>query len=169
MKLISLKDIQAHLCRWVWAQHPFNDLELCPEANAKLAEKARTEGEPGGWQALNILPMRWFKTAADLEQWIVEGLHDTNVSRIWNTPRSGHTQHVAVSLGRVPDPQDDFIDVFALYRNIAASVWTETEDPPDDVVPLRTGDDESPPPVVREGFGCPQCGHRHPPDGVCLS
>lgn len=106
MRLITAHDLQGQLARWAVQQHPYKAPPGLLSVVAELGRCAQQfiDGDPA-------LPMRWFKSQEDLEAWLVLAIGQNADVLSWNQPRSG--------------PEDDFIDLYALFRNIASSVWRE--------------------------------------------
>lgn len=124
-RLITDNEVVGHFAMWAVRQHPYRRpdglFDLCDLIMEKA--KAWTDGVPtlrmwrvGGWP--------------EIERWLKASLEGNPILVAWNTPRSGHTQQiVASSRYWGPKPEDDFIDIDALLRNVALGVWrAATED-----------------------------------------
>ncbi|ARV58036.1 hypothetical protein BZZ01_04755 [Nostocales cyanobacterium HT-58-2] len=64
-------------------------------------------------------------TRDELKQLIDKYLFPIPEVQAWNKPKSRHQEHVFVSRYYKPSPDDDFIDLDALARNITISVIRE--------------------------------------------
>jgi hypothetical protein len=108
--------VAGHLAMWAVRQSPYRATEALTEAITQFREAF-----PG--------------PVAGLSQWADEDeLHGAIWNAIeaspaiiaWNCPKSGHeAPFVFSSRYDRPSPDDDFIDLHALARNIARSVWAE--------------------------------------------
>ena len=121
-RLVTHKDVVGQLARWAIQQHPYGAPEGLFELSAKIAEAAQSWdiGPPS-------LKMREFEGWLEVERWIADVLLDHPILKAWNTPRSGHdAPFVAVSRYWSVKPEHDFIDIDALLRNVARSVWARS-------------------------------------------
>lgn len=117
--LITHKDIVGYMAHWAVRQHPYGRPDGLFEVTDAISAAARDwpVGPPS-------LKMRDVDGSAEIEAWLRSALHEHPVLAQWNTPRSGHTQPwVFTSRYGGPKPEDDFIDIDALLRNVALSVW----------------------------------------------
>jgi hypothetical protein len=125
MRLVTSHDILGHMARWAVQQHPYHEpvglFEVCKFIEDE-AGKHFKDGVPS-------LPMWWCEDMWALNRWLHEMLDDHPTLTRWNTPRSGHTQQI-VGSSRYdgPAPEDDFIDIDALLRNVARCVWDDAEE-----------------------------------------
>lgn len=118
-RLVTHKAVIGELARWAIQQHPYGRPEGLFELGAKIAEAAQSWeiGQPS-------LKMREFESWQDFERWLDGILLGDPIMVAWNTPKSGHAQSiVASSRYWTPKPEYDFIDLDALIRNVARSVW----------------------------------------------
>ena len=66
-------------------------------------------------------------TVTELEKSVCEAIAKCDTVMSWNVPKSGNAcEYVFISRYDTPDQDDDIIDVHAMARNIAHSVWIET-------------------------------------------
>lgn len=118
-RLITHQEVVGQLANWAIRQHPYGR----PEGLFDLAEviSGASVMWPDGVSSLHM----WKVTGSrQIEMWLRETLKDHPILTAWNTPRSGHTQQiVATSRYWGPKPEDDFIDIDALFMNVARSVW----------------------------------------------
>ena len=121
--IIGAKNLCGFLAKNVWLQHPYHDLSLVNAvADRILAAASDWEGAEAN------VPWRTFDDWVDVLTWLEETLYGAPELSEWNTPKSGHTQTiVASSRYWGPAPEDDFIDIDALLRNVALDAWREEE------------------------------------------
>jgi hypothetical protein len=119
--LITHKEIVGHMACWAVRQHPYGRPEGLYDVTDALC--AAAQDWPVGPPSMK---MRHMSGSQEIEVWLRSALHEHAVLKQWNTPRSGHTQPwVFSSRYGGPKPDDDFIDIDALLRNVALSVWRE--------------------------------------------
>lgn len=119
-RLVTHKNIIGHLARWSIQQHPYGR----PEGLFALAEKIVAAAQ--SWDVgPPSLKMHEFADWQEVERWLYATLEGDPILIAWNTPRSGHTQQIVASsrYWGGPRAEDDFIDIDALLRNVARSVW----------------------------------------------
>ena len=120
--LITLSSLCGHMAQWVCRQHPYGSVGGVEEVNAWMIDMASR------WQPRDC-PMREFGSRLELWQWLEKNLYAHPQMKIWNTPKSGHDREI-VGSSRFwsPSPDDDFIDIDALLRNVGNSAWQEAEE-----------------------------------------
>lgn len=121
MRLIGSSDIIGQLARWAVQQHPYHAPDGLFELVQEVLAACRRDFKDGidGW------PTRWFDSSQSILGWLKDTFGDHATLRAWNTPRSGHTEHVFVSRYGGPDAADDFIDTDALMMNVARCAWED--------------------------------------------
>lgn len=125
MRLITSKSIMGQMARWAVELHPFHEptglFEICGLIDRRATDDFK-DGPP-------FLPMRWFDDAMEIDRWLHAVLDNHPTLMIWNTPRSKHTQSIVFSSRYDrPSPEDDFIDLDALLRNVALHAWRDAEE-----------------------------------------
>lgn len=158
MRLITSTDIMGHMARWAVQLHPYHEppglFEVCKVIRDRAAANFR--------DGVLDLPMRWFVDCRDLRSWLHEVLDHQPEVIAWNRPRSGHTQpFVVTSRFGGPAPEHDFIDIDALFLNIANSAWRDAEESDDRRQPPRPEDLALPHHVSTTGLSWPGPVHVH--------
>lgn len=123
-RLITHKDVIGWMAHWAVQQHPYGRPDGLFDITDAIAEASQSW--PDG-----VSSLRMWRVAGwlEIERWLGEALKDHPVLTAWNTPHSGHTQQiVASSRYWGPKPEDDFIDIDALLRNVALSTWRRADD-----------------------------------------
>lgn len=120
-RLITDNELIGYFAMWAIRQHPYHRPEGLFDVCDRLREVAKDW--PDGVPTLRMWRISgWL----ELERWMRAALKDHPVLVAWNTPRSRHTQAiVASSRYWGPKPEDDFIDIDALLRNVAFGMWRE--------------------------------------------
>jgi len=126
-RLVGIYDICANLARWVCQQHPYHLTVHVDSANARLMKLAPTKGfEP------ESLPMKYVKDSGEIEEFLREALDKTPEVLDWNSRKNGNESPLGFSSRYdTPVPENDFIDIDALFRNVARSTWYEAEEYPE--------------------------------------
>lgn len=122
-RLITHQEVIGWMAHWAVRQHPYGRPDGLFDVTDALAEAS--ESWPDGVPSLRMWRVSgWI----EIERWMRAALKDHAVLAAWNAPRSGHTQQiVASSRYWGPKPDDDFIDIDALLRNVALSTWRTVE------------------------------------------
>lgn len=123
-KIITINEICGALAMWVCRQHPFHSVEGVDSACSKLREAAEAYGfHP------DILPMRQFTDCWEVEEFLWKVLNDSPETIAWNSRKNGNDSPIGFvsSYDRVA-PENDFIDISALFRNVAQQAWKDVED-----------------------------------------
>lgn len=115
--LISLDQVIGHFAMWAIRQSPYN----IPENLETACEKLRYELEPTfidefikvDWINIDTALRDAFKKIPEIEK--------------WNKPKSQHGGNIFVTRHSNINPDDDFIDLGALARNVSMSVRGEEE------------------------------------------
>ena len=122
--LITHKEVIGYMALWAIRQHPSGRPEGLFDVTDTITTAAQDwpEGVPS-------LRMFYVDCWQDIENWLEKTLKDHPVLAQWNTPRNGHTtQTLPLSLYFSPQAEHDFIDIDALLRNVALSVWRDAQD-----------------------------------------
>lgn len=79
--------------------------------------------------AQTLAGLDWLEfTRHGLEDHLVKAFEAIPEIAAWNNRRNGDDRPFGVaSLGSEPDPDDDFVDLFALANNVANTLWREDE------------------------------------------
>lgn len=122
-RLITDNQLIGWFAHWAVRQHPYHR----PDGLFDLVDciSAAAQAWPDG---VKSLPMWRVSGWLEIEAWLREALKDHPILTAWNTPRSGHTRNVATSRYWTVKPEDDFIDIDALLRNVALSTWRRADD-----------------------------------------
>lgn len=129
--LFSVDDIVSAFAMWAVRQSPYPWPYQLEEACQALAAKLHPEWEGAdlGFRSLGCMQIEEILDAACKE--IPEVL-------AWNEPKSGHdAPFVTSSRFHEPAPDDDFIDLGALFRNTAHSLFAERTIEVDDPKPTE--------------------------------
>lgn len=119
--IVSLRSFRGHVARWAVQQSPYpQGPDGLPEVLLEVCRRFKERGA----KAAGV----WFASPARvaLEPWIQELLLDIPQVQKWNERKNlreglGFTS----ALEPEPDPDDDFIDLYALTHNIAGSILAE--------------------------------------------
>ena len=115
-----LKDILSYVAMWAVRQSPYDQPENLAEALAGL-KFALLKLLPGF--ADNPLMQL---SGKEIEDALLAAFADVPQIQAWNRPRSGHSApFVLSSRYDQPHPDDDFIDLHALARNVKHSLLLE--------------------------------------------
>lgn len=132
--LISLSDILGQLSRFVIQQSPYHSAEHVDSALGKLYASAvygtEESVDMADWTSFgnDEIVLRYFSSYNEIVNWLNFVLRNTPETIAWNTPRNNHdSKMVFSSRYDSPDPDDDFIDIDALFRNTALAVWRDAE------------------------------------------
>lgn len=125
MRLIASSDIIGHLSRWAVQQHPYH----APDGLFEFVQVTLSKCGEDFKDGVPILPMRWFASSQELYRWLKRSFDGHATLTVWNTPRPGHTrQHIFSSRYDGPAPEDDIIDIDALWMNVARGVWDDAKE-----------------------------------------
>jgi len=119
--LFSVKDITGAFAMWAVRQSPYN----CPDNLDGAIE--RLEEELHGANIFNPKRLDFAELSCDeIEALLEECFRKITFIKEWNNPKSGHdAEWVPVTRFSQPAPDDDFIDLGALVRNIAHTLIAE--------------------------------------------
>jgi hypothetical protein len=123
LKYISKKDFVGTLAKWAIRQSPHS----CPDNLERVVIKA-----DGAWPVTGDS----FKDQTSTKEWVKDDFEDFVHSFVystpevisWNTPNSGRQGHSFISAFEPihrQSPDDDFIDLDALIRNIVNDCWNQ--------------------------------------------
>ena len=124
--LIDTKAAAAALAKWAIRQSPYGwpeGLEICVR---------HIEGQREGFDEFRGMWFREFSDWRGVEGWYKSTLSDNqetaSLMEDWNTRRNGRDGHQFISRhASAIDPDDDFIDLDALFRNAARDLLEEHE------------------------------------------
>jgi hypothetical protein len=121
LKWISKKMFTGTLSKWAVKQSPHS----CPDNLERVVIKA-----DGAWPITgdkfkdNELINEW--TREDFEDFVHKFVFSTAETLSWNTPMSGRQGNAFVSaFGPMQAPEDDFVDLDALVRNVVSDCWNQ--------------------------------------------
>ncbi len=118
---VTTGDVAGQLARWAVQQSPYPVPAHLTLVLTRFQELWPHDPEMA--VAIKMLP--WTDREA-LYQTIWETFEKIPALLAWNSPKSGHgAEIVFVSRYGGPSPDDDFIDLHALCRNVCRSVWDE--------------------------------------------
>lgn len=130
--LITLSSILGQMSRWVVEQHPYNSAEGVDIINGKLylaATHDETWEEP-----IEGFIYKTFSSRAEIEDWMHFVLTNDKVLEDLNTPEICKTDpsvsfKILFSDRYSSTPIEyEFVDIHALLRNVAVSVWKDAEE-----------------------------------------
>ena len=102
---------------------------ICPDNLKTVLEKTKAICDKEFKEGINSLRMKWFNTHRELSKWLKENLSSIPELVAWNDRKNGNKAPFGVcSRYDQPHPDDDFIDLDALYGNIACTAWNESLD-----------------------------------------
>lgn len=121
--LITHKEVVGQMARWAVRQHPYGRPDGLFDVTDAITKAAETW--PDGVSSLHMWRVAEWR---EIEDWLRLALADHPVLAAWNKPRSGHGASIVfTSRYGGPASEDDFIDIDALLRNVALSVWREAK------------------------------------------
>lgn len=116
-------EVAGTLAMWAIRQSPYD----CPD-NLELVVKAVRADWP-----CEIGPMKEWDSQDEIEECLQEITEQIPEFMLWNERKNGRDGMGFSSRYDQPTPDDDFIDLHALWRNVAMSLWkdnaTESADP----------------------------------------
>ncbi len=108
--------VAGHLAMWAVRQSPY----ACPEQMRPALEQF-CSAFPG-----DVNDMSEWRGPDELGDAIWAAIEASPAVLAWNKPASGHSAQIVFSSRYdKPSPDDDFIDLHALARNVERSVWAE--------------------------------------------
>lgn len=121
--ILSESQLRGQLAMWVARQSPYRSVSGVDDVGALITAATRSDE----WFGPDDCRMRRFDSWRDLEQWLRAAIGDHPQLAVWNTRRNGRDGNQFVSRYDIPSPDDDFIDIDALFRNVALHSWRESE------------------------------------------
>ena len=119
--LLFQHNIVGSFAKWAINQSPY----IFPENFEKVITAFADHLEPYFTKENSIAGMRWF-TLLDLETFIEANLKTIPEFLEWNDRKNGREGMGFSSRDSgIPDPDDDFIDLHALYRNICHDLYND--------------------------------------------
>lgn len=120
-QLVPLNMLLGHFAMWSVRQSPYP----CPDNLEKVLGWLYERLAPEMTDGIAGCRMCYFASCREFEDWLKQRANFYWVAN-WNKPKSGHQQeYVFSSRYDSPAPDGDFIDLDALHRNVARSVWRE--------------------------------------------
>ncbi len=123
-QLITEQYVFGHMAQWICRQSPYRTVQGVDAINRTLSD-AMTDWNDGIFD----LRMRWFETSWELVAWIEKALEHDLTAKMLNTPKH---KRPPVNMDDLSDPtiysyapEHDFIDLDALYRNVAFACFKE--------------------------------------------
>jgi hypothetical protein len=122
--ILTIKSLRGHIARWAVQQSPYasgpSDLGVV------LDEVTRRFNVLAAEEMMQTKFIRLSFNAGAVDAWLQKLLFDIPQVNGWNERRNGRQGWGAVSMHwPMPEPDDDFIDLHALTRNIAFSLLAE--------------------------------------------
>ena len=122
--IVTVKSLRGFIAQWAVAQSPY---ARGPEGLADVLEEvtkrfdAVAPDEMMGTKYLELAPKR-----SVLQPWLEALLFDIPQVQAWNQRKNGREGLGFTSMhSRPAEPDDDFIDLYALVQNIATSLLTD--------------------------------------------
>jgi hypothetical protein len=116
---LTLGQVAGEVARWAVRQDPFHRPLALPQA--LVAFQAAAAGDFDGQGMAHLTPRR-------LEELLRRHLLAVDIVQAWNRPVSGHERRIVfTSRYGGPRPEDDFIDLDALVRNIVVGCFAEAD------------------------------------------
>lgn len=134
--LVSQSELLGGIARWAVRQHPYHHPPGLLEVLDRWREATKTR-----FTFLGRCGLAW-ATQRSIVAMLETTLLRDEAFVAWNTPRSRRSGHAAVSATGGPAPEDDFIDLDALMRNVARDAlvdWWQTHDKGPTAVPDGKG------------------------------
>jgi hypothetical protein len=123
--IVSLSELAGTLASFAIQQSPYDCPDNLEHVVKQFCESARPLFQNVGGKCF----FRTFPSEMALEEFISEILYKIHEFEAWNEPKSGHDRpFVFVSRVSEPRPDDDFIDLGALTRNVACAAFREARE-----------------------------------------
>lgn len=118
---VTTSELVGEVAHWAVRQSPYPVPERLEAALSAFA--ARVEDDFGAELSVGHVRLKKFADAGDLERYLEETLLPIPEVAAWNERRNGRDGpgFVAAFMAR-PDPDDDFVDLHALIRNVAMGI-----------------------------------------------
>lgn len=123
--IVTIKSLRGFIAQWAVTQSPY----ACPDGLAAvLAEVTRRFAALPTQQMMDtaylVLPPR----RITIQAWLETLLFDIPQVQAWNTRKNGREGMGVAGRGIVrPDPDDDFIDLYALAQNVTTSMLLDND------------------------------------------
>lgn len=121
--IFSEGQLRGHLAMWVARQSPYRSVDGVDDVGTLIT----TSTKANDWFGPDDCRMRRFTDWRDLERWLRSAIGEHPQLTAWNTRRNGRDGNQFISRYDTPSPDDDFIDIDALFRNVAIHAWRESE------------------------------------------
>lgn len=123
--VVTLKSFRGHVARWAVQQSPYPQ---GPDGLADVLLAINDRFETNGTRLANMLyvePLR-----AELYSWVESTLFAISQVQRWNRRKSGREgpEFVSAFGPSNPNPDDDFIDIWALAQNVTHSILAEDKE-----------------------------------------
>lgn len=113
---VSLDYLLGAFAMWAVRQSPYHCPDNLEEAICELRGLVQPKWKGAHFAELSCDEIRGLlKGEFEASHWIME----------WNKPKSGHGRPVSCTRRDGPKPDDDFIDLYALARNISHTIILE--------------------------------------------
>jgi hypothetical protein len=123
-RLISLSDVLGELAGHAVRQSPY----VVPDTLREALEKFNSQWIKRFPPEIPAFPCRGF-TERELHETIQELVEANPFIVMWNERKNGNTSPLGfTSRYDRPEPDNDFIDLYALSRNVANCVWHRAAD-----------------------------------------
>lgn len=134
-QLITEKFVYGNIARFVCTQSPYGSVQGVDNINRTIREAIHS-GQYGAWDdGFADLRMRYFKDVWELVHWLEEVLQFDLTCKMLNTSRKVRPKvdwMPFLTAGIFPphdnNPDYDFIDLDAMYRNVAMACFREARD-----------------------------------------
>lgn len=114
--LVSRNDVLGELAGWAVRQSPYTVPDKLAEAVTAFCD---------AWPRAEYAQ---FDSVADLDYTIKTTFQHVPEIMAWNERKNGRDGHGYVTRYDKPSPDDDFIDLDALARNMAMAIWHDAAD-----------------------------------------
>jgi len=125
-RLLGQSNFIGNMAKWAVCQHPYHKpprLDEVTQAIINHAESTFADGVP-------THKMRWFDDSSRVHDWLKAALEPVaDILALWNSRANGNdAPYNFTSRYDGPSPENDFIDIDALTRNVAHSAWVDSEE-----------------------------------------
>lgn len=124
-QLVTNNMVRGHIAMNGVRQSPY----ICPDNLPIVLEKINDIMKKEFTEGIESLRMRWFKSNIELQKWLKKHLETIPEFTAWNERKNGNkAPYGCCDRYSKPHPDNDFIDLDALYRNTACGIWNEGVD-----------------------------------------
>lgn len=125
-RLLGQSNFIGNMAKWSVCQHPYHKpprLDEVTQAIINHVEATFIDGIPSH-------KMRWFENFSQTHEWLKSALEPVaEIMLLWNSRANGNDSPIGfTSRYDAPSPDNDFIDIDALTRNVAHSAWVDSAD-----------------------------------------